>query len=1093
MGTHRTRAAARRSRRLALLATILAGLAGSHATVEARPIDVLHPGGVALASDTLIFDYPVLRSPSLLSLKAPSILSVSGAAGAPADSAARAADTWIRRSGPPPVVETAGPAGGAGSQATLLFSGSKSLSVEMGRGRDASLHQTLDLTVRGRVAGDVELAASLSDQALPFEPDGTTRELQDLDRLFLSVRAPQGEVTMGDFNLDGGPGEFARVSRQLQGVRGKARVAGSTWDVAAASAKGQRGSIETRGEEGKQGPYDLIPRAPGEIPAGVVAGSEVVWLDGVKLRRGADLDYVIDYGTGAVTFTTRHPITAESRLAFDFERANTSFRRSLYAAFTQGAISSSGRWYATYFKSSDDPKSPVDASLTPENLRELGSLGDSAATSAGARHVGAGKGEYAWDQTDPANPHWIHLGASRGDYLVEFASVGAGRGAYADTLASDGTRFYNYMGRNLGSYTPGRSLPSPADQQLFDLGGSARLFRAISLEAEAARSGLDRNVLSSLDDGDNGGSAVRFGAALDPRQLSVLGRGLGLFRASGSFRSRDTRFTTMDRLDQVFENDRWNQAAREAGETRGELALEYDPVTAFSVRGEVGTRSLSGDSRSRRGAISADWHGPLIGGLRWEGSRNTLGVKEGSRARLNLDLARQRGIVMPKVHFADERILRQDGDSIPERRSREWSLGLGLAPAPRVNLRASYGERVDRRGDPVQELIATRATTWEAGVSARAHASLSVEMGWTRRRVFDPGAVNASDLAQLAVLAGAPGSAFTSELRYDATQLREPQVIRRVIPVDPGTGAYDAFGNLKYQGDFQVVTGTGANAPRTRANVQLRLDAYPGRSMAAGAVPSFWRAWGASTFLRLETLSSLALGDPRHAFDPRDYLGESSTIRGNVNARQTVEYAPPGGHFDLRAEAGARRDRTGELENLRVVRDGLDATFRVRNPFWGGLRLVTSATADGSTERARRTDTGDRFGSRLRGRGLDLELSRALSPTWSLSLIGRGRQDRDVTRGGLQETVAAGPSARCASRGKLRIDGRALWARTSQSGLYRQGLYFTPPLLGNHVDYDLLGDYRLRDQVSVGISWNGQVASGRSGVYSGRFELKSYF
>jgi len=366
-------------------------------------------------------------------------------------------------------------------------------------------------------------------------------------------------------------------------------------------------------------------------------------------------------------------------------------------------------------------------------------------------------------------------------------------------------------------------------------------------------------------------------------------------------------------------------------------------------------------------------------------------------------------------------------------------------------------------------------------------------MGWTRRRVASPAGTTASDLAQLAVLAGAPGSAFTSELRYDATQLREPQMIRRVVPVDPGTGSYDAFGNLRVQGDYQVVTETGPPSPRTRANVQLRLDAYPGRSIAAGKVPTFWRGWGASTFLRLETLSSLALGDPRHAFDPRDYLSESATIRGDVNARQSLEFAPPGGHFDVRAEVGARRDRTGELSNLRVVRDGMDATLRVRNPIIAGLRLATSATADGSTERAFRTDTGDRFGSRTRGRGLDLELSRALGPTWALSLLGRGRVDRDRSSGGSQRTIGAGPSARCASGGKLRIDGRALWARTSRSGLYQPGLSFIPPVLGNHLDYDLLGDYRLRDQVSVGITWNGQVASGRGSVYSGRFELKSYF
>src|SRR6267378_4370396 len=606
-------------RRRTIAALAAAFVAASGPTASARPTDVVHAGGLPSESDTLVLEYPVVRSPSLLSLSARSALSAAAASESAADSAARSAAAAGAPGGAvipaaTTVASTPGASAAAAgpSKASLLFSGSKSLSVEMGRGRDASLHQTLDLTVRGRVAGDVELAATLSDQQLPFQPDGTTRELQDLDRLLLSVRAPQGEVTMGDFRLDGGPGEFARLTRQLQGVRGQARIAGAKWDLAAASAKGERGSIEIRGEEGKQGPYDLISRVPGEIPPGVVAGSETVWLDGAKLKRGADQDYVVDYGAGAVTFTTRHPITAESRIAFDFERANTNFRRSLYAAFTQGPISSSGRWYATYLRDGDDPKSPIDASLTPENLRELGSLGDSAATSSGARYVGAGNGEYAWDQSDAVNPHWLHLGAGRGDYLVEFVSVGAGRGAYADTLAADSTRFYHYMGRNLGSYTPGRALPSPAEQQLFDLGGSARLFRAVHLEGEAARSGLDRNALSSLDDGDNSGSAVRFGAQLDPRPLSVLGRGLGLLRASGSFRSRDSRFTTMDRLDNVFENDRWNQAARDGGETRGEVALQYDPVQALSLRGEAGRRNLTGGSRSDRRALAADWRGPLV-------------------------------------------------------------------------------------------------------------------------------------------------------------------------------------------------------------------------------------------------------------------------------------------------------------------------------------------------------------------------------------------------------------------------------------------------------------------------------------------------
>jgi hypothetical protein len=216
-------------------------------------------------------------------------------------------------------------------------------------------------------------------------------------------------------------------------------------------------------------------------------------------------------------------------------------------------------------------------------------------------------------------------------------------------------------------------------------------------------------------------------------------------------------------------------------------------------------------------------------------------------------------------------------------------------------------------------------------------------------------------------------------------------------------------------------------------------------------------------------------------------------VRGNVSARQSLEYARPGARYDARAEIGARRDRTGEFENLRVLRDALDFRLRVRNPLWGRLRLVTDASLDGSVQTARRTDTIGRFDSRFKGRGLSLELTRSLGPAWGLSLLARGRRDVNVSSRGWQETLAAGPSARCAPGGRLRLDGRALWARTSQGGSYQPALLLAPAISGRHVDYDLLGEYRLRDQVSLSLTWNGQIANGRGGAYTGRFELRSYF
>ena len=195
----------------------------------------------------------------------------------------------------------------------------------------------------------------------------------------------------------------------------------------------------------------------------------------------------------------------------------------------------------------------------------------------------------------------------------------------------------------------------------------------------------------------------------------------------------------------------------------------------------------------------------------------------------------------------------------------------------------------------------------------------------------------------------------------------------------------------------------------------------------------------------------------------------------------------------MRAEFGVRREQSGEYENLRVSRDGFDARLELRSALSGAARIVAAATADQLKQEANRTDAPDRYESLIRGRGLELELSRSLTQTWSVSLLGRGRRDRDATRGGWQETWAAGPSARCASSGKLRADGRALWGSSSRGGAYQPAALYVPVLLGPRMEYDLLGEYRFHRQIALNVTWNGQRGSGHSGSYTGRFELRTYF
>ena len=1067
----------------------------------ARPVPTLYPGGVPDAPDTIVVEFPARRSPTLLSLRAAGPLSLTGdlAPGPDTTSLVRrqpfgtgSAATSAAPGNPADAAPaTAGNPAAPGD--AITFSGLKSISIEMGRNRNASLDQSLDLTIRGRVASDVEVAAVLSDRKLPFQPDGSSRELEDLDNVSLLVRAPKGEATMGDFFLDGLPGEFGRLSRHLQGVRGTARAGGAQWNVAAASAKGEKQSLEFRGTDGSQGPYALQAHALGADVNGIVAGSETVWLDGVRMKRGAEDDYVMDYGAGTVTFTVRHPITGASRIAVDFEAAASRYRRSLYAATTQGGAKG-GSWYATYVSEGDDASHPLGADLTPQDRQVLSQLGDSAATTtpSGIQYEGPNRGSYAWDETDPARPHWVYLGASHGDYDVSFSSVGAGRGAYADTMGTDGSRFYEYRGENLGDFVPGQPLAVPSNQQLFDVGGAARLFGALSVEAEGARSGYDRNALSSRDDGDNDGMAGRFVARLDARSI-----GVGQIRAQALVRSRDSHFEPFDRIDPAFEGDRWNQSSSSTstGEDRQEFSLQYDPVTALSLRGDLGHRSLAGGSSSIRNGAQLDLRSFLTGSMHWEEARNSENGTAGFRSLEGASLSRDRGWFLPRVSATEERIRGQEGDSVEARWNREVSAGLVLAPLSTLRLRGGYGVRDEwASAPPGGAPLSRRATSWDGGISARAGQAFSMDGGFTHRLAVSNGVETPTDLAQLAVTGGRPGGPITSELRYDVTELRLAAQIRQLRPVGAGSGSYDAFGNPRLGGGYELVTSIGNPSTRSRATAQFRLDTYPSRAaIQSGAKRPAWRGFGGSSFLRVETLSTLALGTLEHAFDPGDYLAAGTTLVGNVTARQTLEFVPPQSRYDIRGEIGFRRDQNGEIDSLETRKDATDGKLTLRHSLPMRLRATASAAYDWTVQAIRRPDTGASYESHLRGRGFELEIARELRSSWTVSILSRQRRDIDVTNGGFFDLWSVGPTARYATGGKFRIDGRTLWGWSSETGSYAPpGLYVAAPV-GNRLDYDFTGEYRVRERISLVLTWTGYKAPSRPGFYTGRFELKGSF
>lgn len=199
----------------------------------------------------------------------------------------------------------------------LEIGGSKRIAVSFGSAQQHQVSQALQLHIAGEVAEGVSLLAVLSDRNLPVGEKGATLGLRELDRILFQVRGPQVSADVGDLDVLFDRTSFGRYRRQLQGAQVSFDRGESRGSVVGAVSRGQWTTHRLVGIEGYQGPYQL-PVAVG-FAGGVLPESERVYLNGELLKRGEQLDYVLDYEQGSVTFAPERPIVTSSRILVEYQ------------------------------------------------------------------------------------------------------------------------------------------------------------------------------------------------------------------------------------------------------------------------------------------------------------------------------------------------------------------------------------------------------------------------------------------------------------------------------------------------------------------------------------------------------------------------------------------------------------------------------------------------------------------------------------------------------------------------------------------------------------------------------------------------------
>jgi len=219
-------------------------------------------------------------------------------------------------------------AGDGASQ--LEVSGSQTFGISVGSGRGVTQNQELRVNVEGKVSEKIGVLALLSDQDLPIQPEGTTENIQDIDQKLIRITHPNMRGTLGDFEGSLGASEFIFFPRALEGVQVEGDFKWIDFHfIPSAIPKGQSTSLVLRGEEGRS-EYRLTVDGQFVI---VKAGSEIVWLNGERMRRGENNDYIIrEYGDPIVEFNSKHLITSNDVIRIDFEYIpeDRAYQQNLY-------------------------------------------------------------------------------------------------------------------------------------------------------------------------------------------------------------------------------------------------------------------------------------------------------------------------------------------------------------------------------------------------------------------------------------------------------------------------------------------------------------------------------------------------------------------------------------------------------------------------------------------------------------------------------------------------------------------------------------------------------------------------------------------
>ncbi len=448
-------------------------------------------------------------------------------------------------------------------------SGSISRGISFGNNQDVIVNSNLNLQLSGKLSSDLNIVAAISDENIPIQPDGYSQQIQEFDKVYINVYNDNVNLIAGDFELEHTDGNFMRMYKKGKGGRAtiishtKSKPVKITNTISGAVSKGKYARNKVTAIEGNQGPYRLTG-ANNELYIIILAGTEKVYIDGRRLIRGENNDYVMDYNAAEITFTVNQPITKDKRIVVEFEYSERNYTRFMF--YNNNKIETQkGSIWINVFHEQDGKNQPLQQDLSNEQKKLLSEIGDDlgSAVVENADSVGWNEDAVRYKKTvHPVINETIYVYSANPDsalYKVGFSYVGENKGNYIQEISAVNGKVFKWVepvNDNLqGNYEPVTLLITPKKQDLITIGGMLNFNKKTSGLFEIAISNNDLNTFSTLDRADNNGYALKTGIS---RKLVDRDSGNILLSTSLNYELTEKNFAPIERFREVeFERD-WN-------------------------------------------------------------------------------------------------------------------------------------------------------------------------------------------------------------------------------------------------------------------------------------------------------------------------------------------------------------------------------------------------------------------------------------------------------------------------------------------------------------------------------------------------------